>query len=337
MSCLTHDKRFRSALHSIINELRNENRTSTSVLRTMPKTCCTCADEITDDNEILMTKNDHQIVKLKDLIERIQRNKQIDTKLILSLNRFVQLIEQNRTAMAVPSETTSVQEHVIMKSASDSEDDAPMDTSRLRIRGRKKDTKTSQNMKPIKSGTFVFLPYKSNGNDPRKSADIYLNMARTLQRNRFLARHGPVSSLESKHQVRVNMITKKTSDPVLQALENAKKSLNKLTIHDKDESLALSETQPGEWVLIRPKNSTKKSQTVDMDKALDDLTSQWEKCFTLGKRGISNSDDDDGDNEEGSNISAKKIKGHTRWSSSSSSSSSSSDDSDESSSDPSIE
>ena len=291
MSCLAHDKRYRSVMHSIINELRKENRTSPSALRSIPKTCCTCTDEKKDSTDAVMIKDDHQIAKLKDLIERIEREKDIDTKLILSFNRFVRFIEQNRSATVVVKQQVPIEKPKRMNSMSDLDDDDRMDTSRSRFRPAKKsiNTKTS---KPVTNGTFVFLPYKSDGKSSEENPDTYLTLARNMQRNGFVGRGGAALIVANKYGVKINMINRKTSESVAQALENAKKGFDRLNIHDKDQTLPLSETQPGEWVLIQPKKSSKRGKNLKMDKVVDDLIDRWGTCFRISKRPVDDDDED---------------------------------------------
>lgn len=319
MSCLAHDKRYRSALHSIINELRKENRTSPSVLRSMPKTCCTCTDEEKDSTDAVMIKDDHQIAKLKDLIERIEREKDTDIKLIFSFNRFVRLIEQTRSAAVVITPQASVAKPERMHSISASDDDDRMDTSRLRFRRTKKAPTTAKKSKPVKNGTFVFLPYKSDGKSSEENPDIYVTLARTMQRKQFIGRRGPATLLANKYGVKINMINTKTSESIAQALENAKKGFDRLVIHDKDQTLASSRSQSGEWVLIQPKQSSKRNKNLDMDKIVDDLVDRWGKSCRISKRPVE-------EDEEDSNYSDKKSKPDDDDSSSDSSDSESSVD-----------
>lgn len=266
---------------------------------------------------MVMIKDDHQIAKLKDLIERIEREKDLNPKLILSFNRFVRLIEQNRGAVVVVKPQVSAEKPKRMNSVSDLDDDDRMDTSRSGIRPAKKSIKTKKS-KPVTNGTFVFLPYKSDGKNSEENADSYLILARNLQRNGFVGRRGAGVVLANKYGVKISMINTKTSDSVTQALENAKKGFDQLTIHDKKQTLPLSETQAGEWVLIQPKKSSKRSKNLKMDKVVDDLIDRWGKSFRISKRPV---DDDD----EDSNYSEKKTRRNEDDSSSDSSSSSDSE------------
>ncbi|CAF5203773.1 unnamed protein product, partial [Rotaria magnacalcarata] len=76
-----HDKRFRSSFHSVINELRNEARTPVSILQTMPRQCCKCNDENQQTVEPAVMKEQNELPKLKQLIERINRENQTNPKL----------------------------------------------------------------------------------------------------------------------------------------------------------------------------------------------------------------------------------------------------------------
>jgi hypothetical protein len=282
MSCLAHDKRFCSSFHHIINELRNENRMPVSILRTMPNRCCTCHDENKDIMESVMMKEENQCTKLKNLIERVNREKQTNPKLILSLNRFENLIEQNRgpaPVLSVQKRAPSSSSSEDSSSSSDSEDTIPMEISKPSVRDRKKPPK------PIKNGTFLFLPYETKSKTTRKDSNSLLDVAKTLQRNRFIGRLGHIGLLEKQYDVRINMITPKTSQQVTEALENAKKGLDKLTIHNKNQTMKMSEKKDGEWILIRSKKPQKQTNsTTNIEKALEDLTSKWESCLTITKR-----------------------------------------------------
>ncbi|CAF1162875.1 unnamed protein product [Adineta steineri] len=299
MSCLTHDKRFCSIFHNIINELRKENRTPLSILRTMPRKCCTCNDEIIK-HAIVKDKNKLDI--LKNLIERINREKQPNPKLILSLVRFQNLIEENRTPLAVlpvEEKTTIDESHPDSTSSSfktqikpikihwdlssSSKDTTPMETSKSAVI-RKQDKKCSKRSKSIKCGTFLFLPYTFEGKTARKKSDSLVDVAKVLQRNRFIGPDGHVAILEKQYDVRINMITPKTSEQITDALENAKKGLENLTIHNQNKSIEMSKQKEGEWVLVRPKKPKDQINTADFEKVLDDLTDRWERSLKVEKR-----------------------------------------------------
>jgi hypothetical protein len=343
MSCLAHDKRFRSLFHNIINELRNENRTPASIIRTMPSKCCTCNDESKETIEPVVMKEENQLIKLKNLIERVNREKQSNSKLILSLNRFEHLIEENRSSAPVPSEIVSVhnrekvsalsddstssadyEEQAVVSSSSDdscsssdSEDDlprkhqtkpikvvfksssctssspdvTPMEVSKPSVRSGKK-------QKPIKNGTFLFLPYTFEGKAARNKTDSLLEVAKKLQRSRFIGRNGHAGMLEKQYDVRINMITPKTSKQVTEALEKAKQGLENLTIRNRKESMILSEKQEGEWVLVRSKKPLNQTNTADIDQLLDDLTNRWETCLQIKKRKCDEADNSDDSNHK---------------------------------------
>jgi hypothetical protein len=360
MSCLAHDKRFRSLFHNIINELRNENRTPVSIIRIMPSKCCTCNDESKETIEPVIMKEENQLIKLKNLIERVNREKQSNSKLILSLNRFEHLIEENRSPDPVTSELVSGhnQEKISVlsddsissidyqelapskhqvkservdfssssdvsssashasSSSSDSEDDlprkhqtkpikivfnlssctssshvTPMEVSKPNVRSGKK-------QKPIKNGTFLFLPYTFEGKAARKKTDSLLEVAKKLQRSRFIGRNGHVVALEKQYDVRINMITPKTSNQVTEALEKAKQGLENLTIRNQKESMILSEKQEGEWILVRSKKPLNQTNTANIDQLLDDLTNRWETCLQIKKRKSDEADNSDDSNQK---------------------------------------
>jgi hypothetical protein len=279
----------------------------------MPKGCCTCQDDNKEIPEPVIMKDDNQSPKFKELIERVNREKQTNPNLILSLNRFEKLIEQNRTtapALPVPkraASTGSSSSSNGSSSSSDSEDITPMDISKPSFRTvNRKGIKVSKPAKPIKTGTFVFLPYKSEGRKTRNSSDPLLNVAKEMQRNRFINRSGHINLIEEQYDVRINMITSKTSQIVIDALENAKKGLDKLTIHNKKQTMEMSEKQDGEWVLLRSKKPEKKTKSTNIEQALEDLTSRWESCLTITKRGRDEQVDSGDESDHSSDWSRKR-------------------------------
>jgi hypothetical protein len=301
MSCLAHDKRFRSSFHNIINELRNEKRMPVSILRIIPSKCCTCHEENKEPIEPVIMKEENQFVKLTNLIERVNREKQTNPKLILSLNRFENLIDKNRVSAPVLSESSAVQKQnesnsssADSSSSSDSEDITPMEISKPPVRYRKKQKqKVQKPPKPIKNGTFLFLPYAREGKTGRKESNSLIDVAKTLQLSRFIGRNGHIAVLEKQYGVRINIITPKTSEQVTKALENAKNGLDKLTIHNKKTSMTMAEKQEGEWVLIRSKKPQNQTNTTDIEQLLDDLTNQWETCLKIRKRKSDEADNSD--------------------------------------------
>jgi hypothetical protein len=316
MSCLAHDKRFRSLFHNIINELRNEKRIPVSILRSMPSKCCTCNDENKETIKSVIMKEENQFTKLRNLNERVNREKETNPKLILSLNRFKNIIEGNQGPAPVLSESLSVPKQEESRSSSDdgssssgdsssssgdsssssdSEDFIPMEICNSPVRYRKKHyQKIYKTPKPIKNGTFLFLPYACEKKTGRKKSNSsLLDVAKELQRRRFISRNGHIAVLEKQYGVRINMITPKTSEQVIEALENAKKGLDKLTIHDKKESMRMSEKHEGEWVLIRSKKPQNQTNTANMEELLDDLTNRWENCLNIKKRKNDEADSSD--------------------------------------------
>ena len=290
MSCLAHDKRFRSSFHNIINELRNEKRMPVDILRTLPNKCCTCNDENKETTESVIMKEENQLMKLNDLIERVNREKQMNSKLYSSLNRFENLIEKYRGPASQSIELKSVPTPKNLRrprlfkdsSSSDSEDSTSMEISETPA-GRKKQ-QNQKISKSIKNGTFLFLPYANEDKMKRKHSDPLLDVAKKLQRDRFIARDGHISQLEKQYNVRINMITNKTSENVTEALERAKKGLENLTIRNKNKAVVLAEKQEGEWVLVRSKKPPNQTNIDDFEQALDDLTNRWESCLTIKKR-----------------------------------------------------
>ena len=311
MSCLTHHKRFRALFHNVVNELRSENQTPVSVLHGMPRLCCTCNDEVTEK----VTLNEYNaFAKLNNLIEKVIREKDPNAKLILSANRLGQLIKEHRvtsppaavekqSTVRVPSPSDGVGRRNVtydMPSSSDSssssgaEDFAPMDLgrplSKFIVRRSQIPTqptgksKRPQPSKPLKSGTFVFLPYTSNKRDNKQQSDSLLEVAKNLQRNRFISAGGLISQLEKEYHVRMNMITPKTSHQITDALERAKKALGSLKIYDEKKALKTAAEKDGEWLVVRSKSAKPDTKEKDIDQAIEDLTSRWTRCLTFDKR-----------------------------------------------------
>ena len=338
MSCLAHDKRFRSSFHNIINELRNEKRMPVEIIRSMPNKCCTCNDENKETIETVIMKEENQFMKLKNLIERVNREKQTNPKLILSLNRFENFINEHRSPTPLLSESLSVSKHkknhslsvdnssssdsasedesriqnsiktrrIVRSSSSDEsssssddEDIMPMEITKSVVRrGRQQNQKVQIPSKPIKNGTFLFLPYNTKNTTKGKKPDPLVDVAKTLLLKRFIGRNGHIASLEKQYGVRINMITPKTSKQVMNALEDAKKGLENLTIRNQNGSSTVSESHEGQWVLVRSKKPQKKTNPTDFEQALDDLTNRWESCLHIKKR--------NGDEADNSNDSTRK-------------------------------
>lgn len=304
MSCLTHDKRFRSAFHSIINEFRNEKSMPASAIRTMPNQCCTCSDDNKETIEPVIMKEENQIIKLKDLIERINREQKTNSKLILSLNRFKNLIDENRNHASVSSEPVAVRKQIHSSSSDDNSsssdsDITPMEISKPPVRYTKNQIKNTQkSRKPIKNGTFLFLPYAQDKSAGRRESNSLLDVAKSLQLNRFIGRRGHIALLEKQFAVSINMVTEKTSAQVTEALEKAKKGLDKLIIHNKNETMKISEKRDGEWVLIRSRKPENKTKTADIEHLLDDLANRWESSLKITKRKNNDEDDDSDDSDD---------------------------------------
>lgn len=299
MSCLTHNKRFRALLHNVINELRSENRTPVHILHTMPRRCCTCHEEVVETP----TLNEYNaFTKLDQLIEKVIREKEPNARLILSLNRLGSLIKEHRvpppplTASPDQSEDsisfpTGPDGATIKKisydsstsnssSSSDDEDHGPMIVQRP-VKGKPRATRAS---KPLKSGTFVFLPYAANDAKAKGRQDTLLEVAKLTQRRRFLSARGHIPQLEKEYHVRINMITPKTSRQVTDALKNAQQALGNLTIYGKSEAEKATSKSDGEWVLVRQKNVPGPAATDDVDRAIRELTDRWTSCLSIRKR-----------------------------------------------------
>jgi hypothetical protein len=217
----------------------------------------------------------------------------MNSKLISSFNRFAITIDENRGPAPVLAESLSVQKQE-ESCSSDDEDITPMEISKPSVRYRKKQNQKIQKpSKPIKNGTFLFLPYPHEAKTGRKNSNSLFDVAKTLQRSRFINPKGHIGVLEKQYGVRINMITPKTSQQITEALENAKKGLDQLTIHNSKKSLTMSEQQEGEWVLIRAKKPAHQTDATDIEQLLDELTNRWETCMNIRKRGNDEADNSD--------------------------------------------
>ncbi|CAF1326015.1 unnamed protein product [Rotaria sordida] len=314
-----HDKRFRSSFHSVINELRNEKRMPLSILQSMPRQCCTCHNENEEIIEIrVITNEENELTKLKNLIERVNQEKQANPKLILSLNILENLIEKNRSSIPLSSKPSSIKkqkrrkpsfDHSNSSSSSSSDDSSSSSSSTTSSSSLSSITSSSSSssttsssssdanhktsMKPIKNGTFLFLPYTLDHKTKKRNSDSLLEVAKELQCKRFIGPNGHFSLLEKQYNVRINMITSNTSKQVTDALENAKKGLENLKIRNQEETMGKSENLEGEWVLIRSKKSQNQTKPDDIEQVLDDLINRWENCLKVKKRSFDKEDDSD--------------------------------------------
>lgn len=277
MACLVHNSRYRSLFHGVVNELRHENRTPLSVLRNMPHKCCTCTDI---DKLILISVLIHDKEKLHNLeklINQINRDKSTDPKLVLALNRLENFIKENRGPVPLIS-TTNVETHEIRpRLISISDDDAPMDTERPIVKKQKKPPK------PLKNGTFIFLPYKF---EDQPKSDVLLVAAKTLQRGRFFGRNKYIQTIEEQHHVCINMITSKTTEQIKLTLENAKAGTGNVTIHNKEDLLG----DDGEWILVRQK---KNEDPTDFEALFNELKNRWDGFLKVQKRKIELDDEEE--------------------------------------------
>ncbi|UJR08967.1 hypothetical protein I4U23_013218 [Adineta vaga] len=266
MTCLVHNPRYRSLFHSVINDLRNEDYVSTSTLRTMPRKCCTCHDADNLTLKSLLINDRDKLINLKKLADQIDHDKQDNPVLVLALNRLENIIKENR----IQSSPTLNRRY--SSSSSNSDDRDHMDTNK-RLAKKKKNQP-----KPLKNGIFLFLPYnfEVNGN-----SDTSLQKRKEQQRGRLISRTGYIAALEKQNNVCINMITSSTTKQVTKTLENAKEGIGNVKIHD---AKNLPDTNDGEWLLIRPKKSAKKEETIDYESVLNDLQDRWETFLTIKKR-----------------------------------------------------
>ncbi len=276
MACLVHNSRYRSLFHAVVNELRHENRTPLSILRNMPRKCCTCTD-IDKLTLISVLTHDKEILRnLEKLIDQINQDKKNNPKLVLALNRLENFIKENRGPVPTIS-TTDVEMRDCM---SESGDDISMDIKRLIVRKQEKPPKT------LKNGTFLFLPYKF-ADEPNSS--VLLAVAKKLQRGRFLGRNKYIKTTEKQHNVFINMITSKTTEQIKLTLKNARAGIGNVTIHNKED---LSE-DGGEWILVRQKKNADQTNTTDFEALLSELKDRWDSFLKVQKRKSKFDDDDD--------------------------------------------
>ncbi|CAF3766548.1 unnamed protein product [Rotaria sordida] len=287
MACLAHNSYYRYLFHAVVNELRNENRIPTCKLRNISRQCCTCNNF---DNQTLTTvviDDKNKLISLENLIDQIDRDERSDPKLILSLNRLKNFIKEYRILDTNILSTLTVDNEITHETKSESEG------SKMDI-GSPLCTDKTKLTKPLKSGKFLFLPYKFEN---KSNTDASLEVAKKLQRGRFIGHNGYIASLEKQHNVCINMITPKTTTQVKRTLESAKLGIGNVPIHNRTD---LSEIGNGEWILVRQKKKNRdKSNTVDFETLLDDLTDRWSIFLTIRKRKFDEESDEE--NEEHAN------------------------------------
>ncbi|CAF2905815.1 unnamed protein product [Rotaria sp. Silwood2] len=283
MACLTHNSRYSHLFRAVVNELRKENRIPVCKLRNMSRQCCTCNNV---DNQILttvVTDDTVKLINLKKIIDQIDRDKDSDPKLILSLNQLENFIKENRILDTNVLSTSIVDNEIKLCSQDSMMDiDPPLRTD------------TTKQTKPLNNGKFIYLPYKF---DKKPDSDALLEVAKKLQRGRFISRNGYIASLEKEHNVCINMVTPKTTKKVKKTLEIAKAGIGNVSIHNRTD---LPEVENGEWILVRQKKKTEdKSTTVDFETLLDDLANQWTSFLKIRKRKFDEESDEE--NEEHAN------------------------------------
>jgi hypothetical protein len=274
MACLVHNPRYRSLFHAVVNELRTENRTPMYMLRSMPNKCCTCKDI---DKLILISvllNDKDKLINLKNLINQIDRDKQDNPKLVLSLNRVENFIKENRSLTTNSSATDVSQTTENDSSASESEEHSPMDTGKPVL--KKKNQKPT---KPLKNGTFLFLPYNF---EDKPNCGSLLEVAKKLQRGRFIGRNGYIASLEKEHNVCINMITSKTTEQITATLKNAKEGTGNVKVHNQKD---VTDEENGEWLLVRQKKKDEEpTDATDFEALLDELKARWDSFLKIKKR-----------------------------------------------------
>ncbi|CAF1010540.1 unnamed protein product [Rotaria magnacalcarata] len=291
MTCLVHNARYRGLFHAVVNELRNENRIPVNVLRIMPHQCCTCANV---DNQTLITvilDDTDKLVNLKKLTDQIDRDKNCNPKLIQSLNKFKNLISKNRTS-----------DSNLLLNIELSNDSSSSRNSRTPVERRQSKLKAKPK-KIAKTGKFVFLPYKS---EDLSQETLPVDDAKRLQRGRFIGRKGYIALLETEHDVCINMITSSTSEQIAKMLQNAKKGVGNVKLHNQKH---LSEKENGEWILVRPKNSKGqiKKGIDDLEELLNEITNRWERSMKITKRKREEKYDDDDDDDHGEHLNKRAV------------------------------
>lgn len=307
MPCLAHNKRFSSCLHAIANELRKEERVPISIIRSLPRQCCTCQDNESDTIDLVpMNENDddYQWMKVQNVRERINKIEPKDNHLIRSFNRLEKIIREYRAEIpmvtAEPNliETNRKFRNRQRKNERSSSTSSLSDMESEKSESKKKEAKKNGHPKKIKQGTFVFLPFTRKTTNKRNSGkgDSLLAVALSQQLKRFLGQKAHFGLLEKQFKMKIHVITPQTSPHINQALEDAKLGMTKLTIHNNKDALSASETEPGVWVLIRPKSA---KVVEDMNNVLEEITKRWSSCLTIEKRGfITDESDTDADQND---------------------------------------
>jgi hypothetical protein len=209
--------------------------------------------------------------KLQNLINRINQDKKTNPKLVLSLNRLENFIKENRSSVLQTS-TSDIDMRETRHSFSEFEDETRMDTrKRIPIKQKKP-------IKPLKNGTFLFLPYKF---EDKPKSYILMKSAKKLQCGRFIGRNKYIASLEQQHNVCINMITLTTTEQIKQTLSNARAEIGNVKIHNQKD---LTEIEDGEWILVRQKKGENQENTTDFEALLDELKNRWDSFLKLQKR-----------------------------------------------------
>lgn len=314
MPCLGHDRRFKSVLQAVSNELRKQEQLSTSTLRTIARQCCSCHNNESDTVDLVaMNTNDdnHQWMKIQNLYERIKKIEPTDNQLIRSFNQLEKLIRENRIEVpmvfpdSTPIENNMQQQHKDRRRSSSAS--SMSDSESKKPKKPEKKPKKKKHSKKIKQGTFIFLPFTVKTTNQRKNTkeDALVQVAKSQQLKRFLGRTAHFGDLAKMFNVQINMIAENTSAQITEALENAKNGMENLKIYQEKYAMNPSKTESGVWVLVRPK---KKVETVDVNKVLEEINTRWDNCLTIRKRGIrdDSSDDDDYDARNNSRLLSKR-------------------------------
>ena len=254
MTCLAHDKHYRSLFHGVINELRKKQLIAVALLRAMPKMCCTCNDDENDQiiEPIINLRDQLELERFENFVQRVQTK---NVKLTRSLNRLISIINDNTSVELSTSPSMETSE-----SNSSFETDSQKEKRQLRLR----------------KASFFFMSYRSLKTQSSENGDILIEIAKDLVRTRFLeSTKAMQNSWKSTGQI---MLLDSDSDPRLKdALEKTIKGLRNITIHNREEAIRLSQETHGEWVLFRPNPEAKKNY--DVDAIADDLTQRWKRAL----------------------------------------------------------
>jgi hypothetical protein len=215
----------------------------------------------------VLIHDNYNLKNLQNLIDQINRDKTTNPLLVLSLNRLENFIKENRGPAPEISEPK-----LDIYTRKNRHFDTRMDT------GKRISKQQKEPPKPLKSGTFVFLPYKFE--EQPKSIILLVN-AKKLQRGRFIGRNKYLASIEKQHNVYINMLTITTTEQIRHTLNNAKAGIGNVKIHNQED---LTDKEDGEWILVRQKKNEDQTNTTDFEALLNELKNRWDSFLNVQKR-----------------------------------------------------